>query len=371
MKKSYLALAGITGLTGAFYLFGAAGCTTTGGTKATATPKPTNTPAPTATPTNTPTNTPVPGAGYVLVLGGDDGSAYKNTSYVGQITGPGAITWTTGPAVPVMANWTGAAAAATGGYIYTATGDSGSSALTATYAGTVGGGGSVAWATSGTMPGGASYPAYAQSATNLYIAGGYSSFSFSTIVSTTYAGTFGGGSTSGWTAGPALPTTLVAGGLAQANGYLFYLGGFDGSALASTIYSATASGTTIGSWSTNSSVLPATLAGQEAIAAGNQIYVFGGYDGATVVSTVYTSAVGSGGTLGSWTTTNSMPGANENYAYVAVPTAFNGYIYFIGGYTGSAVLSSVYQATFSGGTLGSWSASTAFPVMINDIATAY
>ncbi len=112
---------------------------------------------------------------------------------------------------------------------------------------------------------------------------------------------------------------------------------------------------TIGTWTTGTS-LPGALYGSQAVVTNSRVYLLGGYNG-SAVSTVYQAPINADGTIGTWTTGTSLPGAL--YGSQAVVT--NSRVYLLGGYNGSTV-STVYQAPINAdGTIGTWTTGTSLP----------
>jgi hypothetical protein len=75
------------------------------------------------------------------------------------------------------------------------------------------------------------------------------------------------------------------------------------------------------------------------------VYLLGGYNGSAYVSTVYTAPINSDGTLGTWTTGTSLPGALSHSQAIVTKNR----VYLLGGYNGSAYVSTVYTAPILGG----------------------
>lgn len=112
---------------------------------------------------------------------------------------------------------------------------------------------------------------------------------------------------------------------------------------------------TIGSWQTTTSFTTARHS-HRAVISGNYIYISGGTTGTIQTGVQYaTINTNASFSLSSWTATSSLSNARESHGFVA----YNGYVYALGGYSGSAALSSVEYAVVNGdGTLGTWTAST-------------
>ena len=121
-------------------------------------------------------------------------------------------------------------------------------------------------------------------------------------------------------------------------------------------YDINLTGDALGAWTTGTA-LPAPLRGSQAIVTKNRVYLLGGYNGSTFVTTVYTAPINSDGTLGSWTTSSSLPAA----FYVAQAIATKNRVYVLGGSNGNS-LSSIYTAAINAdGTLGTWTAYGTLP----------
>jgi hypothetical protein len=180
------------------------------------------------------------------------------------------------------------------------------------------------------------------------------------------------GSTGSFTSATALPVTLRSVGTATANGYVYVLGGYNGSAGVATVYydSQNADGTLGTTWNTTT-VLPKALYGGQAIVANGYMYYIGGWDyGASNWSTsVYYATLDSDGTLGTWRTATSL--SDGDYSFTTVEA--NGYLYVIGGKVASGANSTnkVYYAKLnSDGSLGTWTTATnRIPQNIQDHVT--
>ena len=122
----------------------------------------------------------------------------------------------------------------------------------------------------------------------------------------------------------------------------------------------TTQSTDITGWSVSASSLPIALGLSSTIATKNRIYVLGGHNGTSVVSTVYTAPINADGTLGTWTTGTSLPGP---LCYSQAIVGKNK-VYVLGGSSNAAnMISSIYTASInSDGTLGSWVTETSLPV---------
>ena len=177
----------------------------------------------------------------------------------------------------------------------------------------------------------------------VYLLGGYG---VSSWVSTVYTAPINADGTLGtWSTGPSLPGALAGSQAIVTKNRVYLLGGwYAGLSYVSTVYTApiNADGT-LGTWTTGTS-LPEPLGGSQAIVTKNRVYLLGGHNGGSWVSTIYTAPINEDGTLGAWTTGPSLPG--ELYDSQAIVTKNR--VYLLCGYSGGYT-SIVYSAPFSGG----------------------
>jgi hypothetical protein len=230
----------------------------------------------------------------------------------------------------------GIAAVTANGYIYV----SGNSSNTVYYAkanadGTIG-----SWITdTNVLPGITSYNSSVVANGYVYVIGGASSAVY-------YAKLNANGSTGVWqTNTNALATPLFQQTSVVANGYVYVLGGWASTNATSATYYAklNADGST-GTWTSTTS-LPAGRNSHVSVVANGYVYVIGGYTSGGYQSTVYYSKINSDGTLGAWATNaNALPSARGEDPGGAV---YNGYVYIVGGYSGSGSQSTVYYASTS------------------------
>ncbi len=88
------------------------------------------------------------------------------------------------------------------------------------------------------------------------------------------------------------------------------------------------------------------------------LYVAGGQTSSAVAADVQFAPINSNGTVGAWTTTTALPSVRM-YARL---TAYNGYMYSVGGYDGTNAFNDVLVAPiYQDGSLGAWSATTVLP----------
>jgi hypothetical protein len=156
-----------------------------------------------------------------------------------------------------------------------------------------------------------------------------------------------------------LPANSGFGGLVALNGYLYYMGGENNSGTAQTAvyYSQIGANGVPGTFNTASNVLPAAKTRLATAVFNDHIYVTGGSTSTTVY---YSPALPSGGDITSaWTSTTAFTTGRSNHAAVAV----GGYLYIMGGYDGTNFLSDVQYApiNISTGAVGTWSTSLDLP----------
>jgi N-acetylneuraminic acid mutarotase len=256
------------------------------------------------------------------------------------------------------------------GYVYAIGGGNGSFTAQSTvyYAKLNANGSAGSWSTNANALPSARYQATSVVANGyVYVMGGRdaSSVAQSTVY---YAKLKSDGSTSTWsTNGNALPQVLYSASSAVANGYVYVLGGSNAS-VQSTVYYAklNADGST-GTWTTNTNALSAVRVAQTTVVANGYIYAIGGQDSSTGQTTVYYAKLNNDGSIGSWSTTTALATARYNAASVVS----NGYVYVIGGYSapGSTQATVLYAKLNSDGTIGSWNTNTnALPTLRGELS---
>ena len=137
------------------------------------------------------------------------------------------------------------------------------------------------------------------------------------------------------------------------NDVIYLAGGNDGNNFQSTVYYArlNADGT-IGPW-TGTTALPGPSTAHSTVAYNGYLYVVGGNTGTTCVSTVSYARINADGTLGAWTTTSPLPAAR--CGNVEAVTVANGVMYAAGGFDNADVTTAVFYAPVNAdGTLGAW-----------------
>ena len=137
-----------------------------------------------------------------------------------------------------------------------------------------------------------------------YTFGGYGGTNTGTVIATSYAASInvGTGAVGSATSATSLPTaiwSLGASAIPTYNGTVYIDGGSTsgtGSPVVNTFYSASLNTTTVGSWASGAT-LPQSLAGQGNILYGSYLYSIGGYNGSAGISTVYYTSLTGTATL--------------------------------------------------------------------------
>jgi len=161
-----------------------------------------------------------------------------------------------------------------------------------------------------------------------------------------------------WAAATSLPGALQMSQAAITKDYVYLISGNNGSATVATVYMAPInSDGTLGTWSTTTSVPVAKRYAQVVVTDG-YIYLIGGRNSSnTTTSTVHVAPVNGDGTLGTWTSANSLNTAmGISQAIITTDR-----IYLLGGHTGSSASAVVQTATITAGAIGTWSTTTSMP----------
>jgi hypothetical protein len=182
-----------------------------------------------------------------------------------------------------------------------------------------------------------------------------------------YAKINANGTIGAWTksAAPGMSGPVVNQMSVTVNGYLYVLGGFNAAVKKTVQYASMNSDGSLGTWS-STATMPKEVDLGMAFAANGYIYVVGGFQGTggAVGRDVYYAKVNADGTISTWNSlTNSLPvGANRQSSGVVYS---NGYVYIFGGDNGTTSSSNTYYAAVNAdGTLGTWNSGTALPATL-------
>ena len=152
-----------------------------------------------------------------------------------------------------------------------------------------------------------------------------------------------------------------------ANGYAYQIGGWNGSAPDADVrYARVNSDGTLDSWS-DTTDLPEGRSNHEALFYNGYIYVTGGYDGTEDDDVLY-AKVNIDGTLAAWTRSTNHT-TNEQYNHLSVIA--NGYLFVLGG-QGSSRFATVAKApVYPDGSIGSFTTTTSIPQISSQNYTNY
>lgn len=209
------------------------------------------------------------------------------------------------------------------------------------------------WSTGGTLPSNNALSGGVVHNDRVYMIGGWNGSGGTSFVN--YASLNTNGTIGSWTtSGNTLPQNVRANNSATYNGYLYSVGGIDDGSnrLNSVSYATINNDGTVGSWATSGNTLPITIQNSAVFAYDGYLYVVGGYSGSPQTA-VYYAAINNDGTLGTWSTNStSLPSGRSDISAVA----YNGRVYIVGGTNGSGqATDTVYYATInSNHTIGSW-----------------
>ncbi|HUC14454.1 MAG TPA: hypothetical protein VMS00_08375 [Acidimicrobiales bacterium] len=294
----------------------------------------------------------------------------RPTSASAQVPAGAPISWATATSLPAPLYMS--TSVAYNGYVYELGGTNASNFQSAVYYAQLNSNGSAGSWTS-TTP----LPAAIYAATSvvyngfIYLIGGSNR---GTWVSTVYYAPINANGTVGsWSATTSLPEALAAATSVVYNGYVYELGGTTSSnggwpsstGQQSAVYDAAINANgTIGTWATTTA-LPEALWDATSVIYNGYVYELGGQNGSTDQSATYYAPINTNGSIGTWATTAALPQA----MWAGTSAVYDGYVYALGGYNGSGPQSSVYYAPINAnGTIGTWSSSTSLP-LTQELAT--
>lgn len=280
----------------------------------------------------------------VFACGGFNGTTAVNTVYSAIINSDGTLgTWTA--ELPIPGNLHYGQAVVTKNRVYILGGIASNSTNVVYTCGINSDGTLGTWGTGTALPASVGESSVFYTKNRVYLLGGYNG---SAVVSTVYTAPVNTDGTLGaWTTGPSLPAALSASSAVVTNNRVYLLGGRTaGGSHVSTVYSAAISSSgTIEAWSTETSIL-GSIAYASVFVCKNKIYLFGGYNGSSYLSTVYVASISASGFIGAWSTGTPM----TNGAALSTSLVTNGHMYLIGGRNGSgSTTNAVNVATISGG----------------------
>lgn len=193
----------------------------------------------------------------------------------------------------------------------------------------------------------------------LYVSGGFNNDAMSAVTNTTrYAALNANGTTGTWQTGTALPVSRYGHGMVAYNDYMYLLGGFTTGGVVNTVHYAVINADgSLGAWTAAANNFTTARHSHGSVVHNGYLYVVGGADASAYYATVEYATIQSGGNVGAWSATTSMPIARSELGVVVV----NGYIYSMGGRDAGTLTSAVnYAPLNSNGTIGTWTATNAF-----------
>jgi len=273
-----------------------------------------------------------------------------NNTQSGDITG-----WSTGTSLPDILCYS--QAIVTKNRVYLFSGNNNSGWVSTVYTAPINSDGTLgAWSTGTALPNTLAYSQAIVTKNRVYLLGGINTTNYTNTVYT--APINSDGTIGTWTTGLSLPSALGASQAIITKDRVYLLGGWVGGSATNAVYTAPInSDGTLGAWITDNP-LPNTLYNSQAIVTKNRVYLLGGTKDGVVSSTVFTAAINTDGTLGTWTTGTSLP------TPINLSTTFisKNRVYLFSGFDGTNNISSVYSAPInSDGTLGTWTTGTSLP----------
>jgi hypothetical protein len=309
--------------------------------------------------------------GYLYVLGGQGaGSTYLNDVQYAPINANGTIgSWTATTSFTTPRSFL--AAVAYNGYMYIMGGNNGSNLNDVQYApiNNDDSGSAGTWTATTSFSNVRSFLSTIAYNGYLYVMGGWNGTTHFNDVQ--YAPINANGTIGTWAATASFTNVRRTFGAVAYNGYLYIMGGYNGTTHFNDVqYAPINANGTIGTWAATASFTTARR-GPSAVAYNGYMYILGGYNGTSYFNDVQYAPINANGTIGSWTTTTGLPFAR--YLFGAV--AYNGHMYVMGGYDGTNSFNDTQYTTINAnGTLifSSWTPATSFTAPRNSLsAVAY
>jgi hypothetical protein len=205
----------------------------------------------------------------------------------------------------------------------------------------------------------------ASSAAEVYCVGGQDT-SGGGLTSSVYSTSLSSSGVGSWGSTTSYPFPVVTSECAVSSGVIYCVGGYSSSTSAAptSVYAASLSGTSVGAWSATTAY-PTPVTSTSCVTESGEIYCVGGVNPATddATSSVYGASLEGSG-VGSWSATSQYPVA----VFGESCSILSGYIYCIGGDSGAGSIDSVYYASVSGSGIGTWTTGTAYPESSEDLS---
>ncbi len=281
----------------------------------------------------------------VYFCGGTNGSAYSSAVYTAPINADGTLgVWTTGSPLPGVLGVS--QAIVTKNRVYLLGGENASTVSTnVVYTAVINDDGTLGtWVTDTSLPGVLAMSQAVITKNRVYLLGGVNA---SAYIGTVYTAPINSDGTLGaWTTGTALPEAIAQSQFVVTKNRVYLLGGRNTTTFLSTVYTAAInSDGTLGSWVADLP-LPNAMAAAQVLVTKNTVYLFGGATAsATYITTCYKTKINSDGTLGTWTVTTPLPSALGHSQTIVT----NNRVYLLGGWNGTSALATIYSASINGG----------------------
>lgn len=290
--------------------------------------------------------------GYLYVLGGYDGSINRDTSYYAPINADGTVgTWNTTQVLPSARN--GLTAVAVRGRMYIMGGTTGSYLATTHYATITASGTLGTWTAATSFTDARTGQTSVTYGDYIYVIGGtngtrFSSIEYAKVTDTGALATDADGAgpcTTAWCSTTSMNSARDSLTSVVYNGRVYVIGGSDGTSFLNTVeYSTIGSEGGLGSW-TGTTGFTTGRYGHTSVMNNGYLYVVGGEASSGKVDTVQYAKINSSGSIDSWSATQSFTTARVYHGSVA----YGGYLYVIGGDTGSIQSGVQYQTINNGG----------------------
>lgn len=275
----------------------------------------------------------------------------NNNIYIGGSNTAELQTWQTAIG-SLTTSLHGGAVASANGYVYYAGGTHLSSVQTAVYYAKISSNGNISsWTTNSTslpspvgLTGGIIVNGY------FYVVGGANGASLTSVY---YAKINPDGSLGTFNSNTSLPTAINFTNVDYYNGYMYVFGGNQ----ANLYYAKVNADGTLGSWTTNGTTLPTNNQYRSStVVANGYIYAFGGDVSGTAQTTASYALINSDGSVGTWSSLNSLPAVRS----MSAATVVNGYVYVVGGANsgGSSINTAAYAKLNTDGTVSTWTTNT-------------
>ncbi|MGA2875811.1 MAG: hypothetical protein ABSE82_09790 [Nitrososphaerales archaeon] len=229
------------------------------------------------------------------------------------------------------------------------------------------------WTVGSTYPTNIMAQACAVYAGYIYCVGGTYDAAGDDIATSYYTSISQTGTLGAWNSTTDYPIPIDSQYCAAASGYIYCVGGnnetdgTNGAAVpTSSVWYAPISASGIGTWSI-SNAYPANIYFPSCVASSSDIYCVGGVNGNdNGVNSAYYAALTSSG-VGVWTQTTNYPTSVVGQAC----SIASGYIYCVGGETGSNTYASgVFSATVSSTGIGKWKQASGYPISVETTCVA-